>query len=142
MERVFCMIPEKNGKKGGARRYLKPYHLMPTKNSKGRSLTPAPYVMGLLRRQRAQQAERRLKAGGSWQNTNLVFTDELDTHLKIPTVYHNFKRIASSIGLPDLRLHDLRHSYTAFPTGKGKFSHKHGNPLENTGGQGIPMELP
>ena len=46
MERVFCMIPEKNGKKGGARRYLKPYHLMPTKNSKGRSLTPAPYVMG------------------------------------------------------------------------------------------------
>ena len=87
------------------------YHLMPTKNSKGRSLTPAPYVMGLLRRQRARQAEWRLKAGVSWQDTGLVFTDELGAHLKIPTVYHNFKRIAASIGLPDLRLHDLRHSY-------------------------------
>lgn len=39
------------------------YHLMPTKNSKGRSLTPAPYVIGLLRRQRTRQAEWRLKAG-------------------------------------------------------------------------------
>ena len=40
-----------------------------------------------------------------------MFTDELGAHLKIPTVYHNFKRIAASIGLPDLRLHDLRQSY-------------------------------
>ena len=25
------------------------------------------------------------------------------------TVYHNYKEIVASIGLPDLRLHDLRH---------------------------------
>lgn len=27
------------------------------------------------------------------------------------TLYHNYKRLVTSIGLPDARLHDLRHSY-------------------------------
>ena len=27
------------------------------------------------------------------------------------TVYHNFKAVVSSIGCPDVRFHDLRHSY-------------------------------
>ena len=27
------------------------------------------------------------------------------------TIYHHFKRIAESIGRPDARFHDLRHSY-------------------------------
>ena len=40
-----------------------------------------------------------------------VFCDDTGKHLSPHTVYHNFKRIAASIGLPDARLHDLRHSY-------------------------------
>ncbi len=27
------------------------------------------------------------------------------------TVYHNFKHIVANMGLPDVRFHDLRHSY-------------------------------
>ena len=34
-----------------------------------------------------------------------------DRELSKDTVYKNFKKLASSIGLPDARFHDLRHSY-------------------------------
>ena len=87
------------------------YHLVPTKNSKGRTVTPAPFVMELLRTQRKRQIEWRLKAGPLWEDTGLVFTDELGHHLMPHTVYHNFKHIVANMGLPDVRFHDLRHSY-------------------------------
>ena len=87
------------------------YHLVPTKNSKGRTVTPAPFVMELLRTQRKRQIEWRLKAGPLWEDTGLVFTDELGHHLMPHTVYHNFKHIVTNMGLPDVRFHDLRHSY-------------------------------
>lgn len=87
------------------------YNLVPTKNSKGRTVTPAPFVMELLRSQRKRQIEWQLKAGPLWEDTDLVFTDELGRHLMPHTVYHNFKRIVADMGLPDVRFHDLRHSY-------------------------------
>lgn len=87
------------------------YHLVPTKNSKGRTVTPAPFVMELLHTQRKRQIEWRLKAGPLWEDTGLVFTDELGRHLMPHTVYHNFKHIVTDMGLPDVRFHDLRHSY-------------------------------
>ena len=42
---------------------------------------------------------------------NLVFTDRLGGYMSGNTVYMNFKRIVASIGIPDARLHDLRHTY-------------------------------
>lgn len=38
-----------------------------------------------------------------------MFTDEVGHRLSPNTVYHNYKRIVASIGLPEARLHDLRH---------------------------------
>lgn len=87
------------------------YLLAPTKNGKGRTITPAPWVMKLLRTQKRRQAEQRLKAGTMWEDSGLVFTTELGRHLAIHTVYKDFKQIAASIGCPDARFHDLRHSY-------------------------------
>lgn len=88
------------------------YTLVSTKNGKGRTITPAPYVMALLKRERAKQIQSRFKAGRSWANDdNLVFTDEMGRHLMPHTVYHNFKRVVESIGIPSARFHDLRHSY-------------------------------
>ena len=40
-----------------------------------------------------------------------VFCDAMGRHLSPSTVYQKFKRIANDIGVPDTRLHDLRHSY-------------------------------
>ena len=88
-----------------------PYQLVPTKNSKGRKITPASTVMAALKKQRSRQNEMRLQAGRMWENSGLVFTDELGHHLMHHTVYHNFKAVVSSIGCPDVRFHDLRHSY-------------------------------
>lgn len=87
------------------------YKLTSPKNSKWRKITPANYVMEILRRQRGQQAECRLRAGPAWEDSGLVFTNELGAHLSPYTVYHNFKRLAASIGCPEARVHDLRHSY-------------------------------
>ena len=50
-------------------------------------------------------------AGELWHDTGFVFTNEVGDHLSPSTVYHQFKKIAASIDLPDARLHDLRHSF-------------------------------
>lgn len=42
-----------------------------------------------------------------------VFCNAIGEHLSPHAVYHNFKRIAASIGVPAARLHDLQHSYAA-----------------------------
>lgn len=87
------------------------YSLVSLKNDKWRRITPADFVMELLHRQRSRQAEWRLRAGPAWEDSGLVFTNELGEHLSPYTVYHNFKRLAASIGIPEARVHDLRHSY-------------------------------
>lgn len=87
------------------------YRLASTKSGKGRTITAAASVVKLLRKHRAQQSECQLKAGPLWQNNGFVFCNELGEHLSPSTVYHDFKRIMAAIGLPDARLHDLRHSY-------------------------------
>lgn len=87
------------------------FRLVSTKNSKGCTITAAPSVIAMLKKHRARQLRDRLRAGPVWQDNGLVFCNEAGEHLSPNTVYHNFKRLAASIGLPDARLHDLRHSY-------------------------------
>lgn len=85
---------------------------MPLKNDKPRTITPAPSIMELLRQHRKKQAAWQLRAGELWDNpAGLVFTNELGKHLVAWTVAKKFKRIVASIGRPDARFHDLRHSY-------------------------------
>lgn len=87
------------------------YSFTSLKNDKVRIITPAPWVMGLLKRHKVAQTEQRLKAGSLWEDSGLVFTDELGHHLKEFTVYRYYKNLVISIGRPDARFHDLRHSY-------------------------------
>lgn len=87
------------------------YHLVSSKNGKGRTIAVANSVIAALKRHQVQQKMDRLKAGALWKEDGFVFTDELGHHLSPCTVYHRYKRIVSSIGLPNARLHDLRHSY-------------------------------
>jgi len=96
---------QREQKKGG--RYI----FATLKNDKARTLTPAPWVMQLLRSHRVSQTEQRMKYADIWEDSGLVFTDELGHHLAIHTVYKAFKAMAASIGRPDARFHDLRHSY-------------------------------
>lgn len=88
------------------------YRLVTTKNSKGRCITLAPFVLSLMKDVRRQQRRWRLQNARYWDNPmNLVFTDELGGHLMPHTVYHRFKAVVEAMGCPDVRFHDLRHSY-------------------------------
>lgn len=87
------------------------YRLISTKSGKSRTITVAASVVALLKKHRARQSEDRLKAGSLWQDGNYVFCNEVGEHLSPHTVYHNYKKIVASIGLPNARLHDLRHSF-------------------------------
>ena len=96
---------QREKKKNGA------YIFAPLKNDKARTITPAPWVLQVLRTHRAKQAEQRLRAGPLWEDSGFVFTNELGRHLAIHTVYKDFKKAVAAIGRPDARFHDLRHSY-------------------------------
>ena len=88
------------------------YRLVPLKNDKPRTITPAPSIMELLRQHRKQQTAWQLRAGELWDNpAGYVFTNEIGGHLVSWTVTKKFKRIVTGIGRPDARFHDLRHSY-------------------------------
>lgn len=87
------------------------YRLISTKNGKGRTIVPAPTVIELLRKHRTQQNLDRLRAGSAWNDNGFVFCNEIGERISPHTVYDNYKKIVASIGLPEARLHDLRHSY-------------------------------
>lgn len=96
------------------------YRFDSLKNGKSRVVIPAPIVFDVLRKVKRIQAENRLKLGTDYDNKdNLVFTDETGTHLCHPTVWRNFKRRVSAIGSPDLRFHDLRHSFATISIENG-----------------------
>ena len=97
---------QKEKKKGAA------YYIAPsTKSGKPRQIEPPEIAFQYLRAERKRQAENRLAAGELWSNPdNLVFTNEVGQHYSIFTFYKYFKKIAASIGRPDARPHDLRHT--------------------------------
>ena len=86
--------------------------LITTKNGKSRKLKPAREVMNVLYRTKKQQMAWQLEHGECFQNPmNLVFTNEFGGYLNPNTVYNHFKEVVAQIGAPDIRFHDMRHSY-------------------------------
>ncbi len=88
------------------------YAILSPKNGKARKITPAPYVMEVLKRQQAQQEERKKAAGSLWRKSGLVFTNEAGEHLATRTVYKQFKKLVEKAGYPNTRFYDLRHTCT------------------------------
>jgi site-specific recombinase XerD len=59
---------------------------------------------------RTRQLEARLAAGGHWQDRGFVLTSAVGTPLEPRNVTRQFKALLTAAKLPDMRLHDLRHS--------------------------------
>lgn len=101
--------------------------LVPLKNSKPRYITAAPFVMQILKQQYNRQTEDRLRAGEMWQGwqsaeerkTALVFTKPDGQNITAAALYQRYKHIASSIGAPDSRVHDLRHTFAVLSLQNG-----------------------
>lgn len=82
------------------------------KNGKSRTISPAPFVMKVLREQRRRQAEMQLQAGPLWENPHgLVFTDQVGRPLAQETVGRDYAAAVKAAGLTGIRFHDLRHTY-------------------------------
>lgn len=90
----------------------KEFHFSPLKNSKIRTITVAQEVLNVLEKQRKQQERWQAILGDKWDNQkNLVFTTEFGRYINNKTLYMNYKRIMRKLGFPQLRFHDLRHTY-------------------------------
>lgn len=88
------------------------YSFQPLKNDNERTLFPAQYVMNMLKKHRQHQLEVQVKAGKFWSNPDgFIFTNEVGGHILHQTLYKQFKRVADQIGIPEMRFHDLRHSF-------------------------------
>jgi len=93
--------------------------LVAPKNDKSRLTTPAPFVMSALLKQKRHQAEWQLLAGQEWKKSDFVFTNEFGQTLVHGTVSKTFKRIITNLGYPNVRFHDLRHSYATAALSSG-----------------------
>jgi integrase len=76
-----------------------------------RTIALDPQCIAALRGHRARQLERRLALGRTWQDTGLVFTNELGGVIDPMNLYHRFIKLTVKAGLPRIPLHGLRHTH-------------------------------
>ena len=90
------------------------------KNKQSRDFIAPPSVVRILKKQKLRQAEWKLQYGSAYNNDlNLVFTNPLGKHLTSVTIYNHFKAIVTEMGLPEVRFHDLRHTYATLALQNG-----------------------
>ena len=83
----------------------------PKTASSRRSVHLSTSTVALLRRHRASQSARRLLVGAGWHDEGLVVDRGDGEHLPPDSLGAAFARIAGDVGLPEVRLHDLRHGF-------------------------------
>ena len=87
------------------------YALVPTKNGKERYLTVAPFVVELLKKEKSKQDNNRKLFEGDYEDSGLVFTDEIGRRITPQAAYRAFKLVVTELGFETARFHDLRHSF-------------------------------
>ncbi len=86
----------------------------PPKTDKSRrTLDFPPFVAALLAQHRNEVHELRRFAGERWQDHGLVFPSQVGTPLEERNVLRRFQKVCEGVGLPRLRLYDLRHTHAS-----------------------------
>ena len=86
----------------------------PTKSAAGRrGIALEPETIRLLRVHQGEQLLHKLAMDGAFEDLDLVFPGPLGRILDPSVLTRVFKRLATKAGVPDHRLHDLRHSHAA-----------------------------
>jgi integrase len=81
------------------------------KNGKGRNVRLTSGAVEALKRHRAAQNGQRIRLGSLWQDHGLVFPSQRGTTMHASNLTaRSFKPLLKRAGLPDIRLHDLRHT--------------------------------
>ncbi|MBO0780688.1 MAG: site-specific integrase, partial [Ktedonobacteraceae bacterium] len=79
-----------------------------TESSKRRILLPR-FVLEALHLHRERQAQMR-SLTEDWQDHDLVFSGKQGRYIEVTDLRFHFKKLLRKAGLPDIRIHDLRHS--------------------------------
>lgn len=75
-----------------------------------REVRLAPWVSELLRCHRAGQAELKLHCGAGWNRGDLVFVNSNGNGIDPSNLHKVWDRTLARLGLPELDIHDLRHT--------------------------------
>ena len=67
--------------------------------------------MDLLWKTKQEQDHNKRLFGSAFVDNGLVFTDEIGHRITPQALYRAFKLVVDELGMPDVRFHDLRHSY-------------------------------
>ncbi len=98
-----------------------------TKNGKEREVYLPPFVMQALKNEQTKQVEKRLEAAEHWQGWKniqerpnwFVFTNDLGGVLLQNTLLKAFKKILKEAGIPERKIHDLRHTFATMSLHNG-----------------------
>ena len=67
-------------------------------------------VIQTLQRHREQQQTARKQVGDRWRAQDIVFCNRYGGYIEVSNLHVAFKRVLKRAGLPDILLHDPRHS--------------------------------
>ncbi len=84
------------------------------KNDKTRTIAPAPFIMDMLKKHKAEQKMQRLRMGSAWEDEgfpDLVFTYSNGHHLTQWNVCRALQKVLKDNGMDPHRFHDLRHTF-------------------------------
>jgi integrase len=86
--------------------------LKKTKTKAGQRIIPlTEEVIKELKRHKIKQSENKLAFGDNYNYNNLVSCNRLGEVLNPDHVFTEFKELIKEAGVPDIRLHDLRHTF-------------------------------
>ena len=89
----------------------KGYRESETKTSQSeREVLLTDFAIQSLKAYKKCQGEKRLKAGRSWINKNLVFCNEVGDYVPFSTLVYQFTTLLRLAGLPKICFHELRHT--------------------------------
>jgi integrase len=89
------------------------------KSGRGRSIALDAGTVRALRAHRKAQAGEQLALGPAYDDHGLVFAREDGVPLRPRTFSRSFARHARGVGLPVIRLHDLRHTWATLALSQG-----------------------
>lgn len=84
-----------------------------TANSK-RTIALPRFLIESLKRHRERQMARRTKVGAAWQDQDLVFCNPFGKYRSRSSTRASFDALLKRVGLPHMRIHDLRHNASTF----------------------------
>jgi integrase len=90
------------------------------KNASRRTVDLSQRAVEVLRSHRKRQMEEQLRTGASWQHHGLVFASTIGTPLDAQNIINrHFKPLLRRAQMPDIRWHDLRHTYATLLLARG-----------------------